>query len=124
MSENILIVDDEQDICFLLAGILKAKSHMAVTASSLAEGFEKAKDHKPTLLFLDINLPDGSGLQAISHFKRLLPELKIIMISAYDGSTEREKAASQGAIAFISKPFVPSTIHSTMEEIQAGKSQK
>ena len=121
MRENILIVDDEQDICFLLAGILRSKSHTTATANSLAEGFEKAKDVKPTLLFLDINLPDGSGLEAIRQFKRMNPDLKIVMISAYDGIKERVKAESEGAEAFISKPFLPQTVHTTIEKIGAGK---
>lgn len=119
MRENILIVDDEVDISFLLAGMLRAKSHNAVFAHSLSEGFEKVKQFNPTILFLDINLPDGSGLEAIRQFKALVPKLKIIMISAYDGPNERIRAQSEGAHAFIGKPFNPATVYSTLESLSS-----
>jgi two-component system, OmpR family, response regulator len=119
MRENILIVDDEVDICFLLAGMLRTRSHQAVFAHTLSDGFEKLKQVTPTILFLDINLPDGNGLEAIRQFKALNPSMKIIMISAYDGGTERAKAESEGATAFISKPFTPAIIYSTLERISS-----
>lgn len=119
MRENILIVDDEADISFLLAGLLRAKSHNAVYANSLAQGFEKLKQITPGILFLDINLPDGSGLEAIRQFRALVPSVKIIMISAYDGAAERSKAEAEGANAFISKPFAPKDVYSAIDTVRS-----
>lgn len=117
MPEKILIVDDETDISFLLAGLLKAKQHHAIYANSLAQGYEKLKSFIPTILFLDINLPDGSGLEAIRQFRALVPGIRIIMISAYDGVSERAKAEKEGANAFISKPFSPKDIYAAIDSV-------
>jgi len=102
---TVLIVDDEPDICFLLGNMLKQKSYIPVIANSLAEGLDKLKKHMPVLLFLDIHLPDGSGLDILGGIKKDFPSLKIIMMSAYDGARERTKAIDEGADIFISKPL-------------------
>lgn len=119
MRENILIVDDEADISFLLAGLLRAKSHNAIYANCLSQGFEKLKQFTPSILFLDINLPDGSGLEAIRQFRALVPNIRIIMISAYDGVAERTKAQQEGANGFISKPFKPDDIYSAIDKVSS-----
>src|SRR5688500_8266130 len=119
MRENILIVDDEVDISFLLAGMLRARSYNAVFANSLSQAFEKIKTFTPQIMFLDINLPDGSGLEAIRQFRVLLPSVKIIMISAYDGAQERSKARAEGAMEFISKPFTPDAIYKIVQKVSS-----
>jgi len=106
-SENltVLIVDDEPDICFLLGNMLKQKSFIPVIANTLKEGLDMLRRFSPSLLFLDIHLPDGSGLDIISRVKKDFPRLKIIMMSAYDGPKEKNTAMEQGADLFISKPL-------------------
>lgn len=100
-----LIIDDELDICMLLKGILKPIGIEACYSTSLQEGMINLSKDDFGLLFLDNNLPDGSGLEKLSAIKKQNPELKIIMISAYDGESERNQARKAGAIDFIGKPF-------------------
>jgi len=100
-----LIIDDELDICMLLKGILKPIGIEAKYSTSLREGMSNLMLDNFGILFLDNNLPDGSGLEKIAQIKMQNPELKIIVISAYDGATERNLARENGAIDFIGKPF-------------------
>ena len=100
-----LIIDDELDICMLLKGILKPIGIEAQYSTSLIEGLSNLSSDDFVLLFLDNNLPDGSGLESLSLIKKQNPGLKIIMISAYDGESERNQARKDGAIDFIGKPF-------------------
>lgn len=116
-NENILVIDDEVDICFLLGGILKRKKFKTTYGNTISEGLIKLKACSPKYLFLDINLPDGSGLDTIKKVKELAPEVKIIMISAYDGTNERITAKQQGADAFVSKPFNGETIYKMLNEL-------
>ena len=74
-------------------------------------------DIQPAVLFLDINLPDGSGLESISKIKSLSLNTKIIMISAYDGLKERNIANEKGADFFIGKPFNKEIVWSAMNEV-------
>jgi two-component system response regulator PilR (NtrC family)/two-component system KDP operon response regulator KdpE len=119
ISDNatVLIVDDEPDICFLLGTMLKQKSFNTVIANTLTEGLNKLKQHTPSLLFLDIHLPDGSGLDIIRGAKKDFPKLKIIMMSAYDGPKERSKALEEGADIFISKPLSRDLITESLERV-------
>lgn len=102
---NAIIIDDELDICILLAGMLKQMGFKSMYATTLQEGLNKLSNSPDVVLFLDNNLPDGSGLDALSGIKEKFPEIKIIMISAYDGDVERKRAAVDGAIDFIGKPL-------------------
>jgi len=105
-----LIIDDELDICMLLKGILKPIGIDAEYSTSLLDGISNLSKSNFGILFLDINLPDGSGIENISEIKQRNPDLKIIMISAYDGESERNQAKENGAIDFIGKPFTSGII--------------
>ena len=114
---TVLIVDDEPDICFLLGNMLKQKSFIPVIANTLQEGLDKLKKHMPALLFLDIHLPDGSGLDILGRVKKEFPALKIIMMSAYDGAREKARAIEEGADIFISKPLSRALITESLEKV-------
>jgi two-component system, OmpR family, KDP operon response regulator KdpE len=102
---SILIIDDEVDFCFLLGNKLQKRNYKVNFAHSLSEGFEKLSLLHPTIVFLDLNLPDGSGLDAIEKVKSQYPDIKIIIISAYDSSIERSLAREARADVFFGKPF-------------------
>lgn len=116
-GRSILIIDDEVDICFLLSGILKKRSFDVSFANSLEEGLSKLALVKPSLLFLDINLPDGSGLETIEKVKKDRPDVKIIMISAFDSLKERLVANEKGADLFIGKPFNKDTVLAAVDHL-------
>ena len=121
-SLTVLIVDDEPDICFLLGNMLKQKSYTPVIANTLTEGLLKLKQFSPSLLFLDIHLPDGSGLDILKGVKNDYPNLKIIMMSAYDGSKEQSRAMEEGADIFMSKPLSRDLITYSLEQVMRKKS--
>jgi len=116
-NPSVLIIDDEPDICFLLGSMLKRKNIETAFANTLSEGFEKLRELKPDLLFLDLNLTDGSGLDAIPRIKKEFPATKIIIISAYDGSKERHTAEEAGASFFIGKPFDRKKVFGALDKV-------
>jgi DNA-binding response OmpR family regulator len=117
MKKNVLIIDDEEDICFLLGKMLREKGFTVNVAHSLAEGIEKLTALKPEILFLDIHLPDGSGLDKVFTIRSFFPQMKIIMMSAYDSSKERGAADEEGADVFIGKPLSNELITQTLKRI-------
>jgi two-component system, OmpR family, response regulator len=112
-----LIIDDETDVCYLLRGILKQKNIDAAYATTLAEGEQFLQHHDPAVIFLDNHLPDGFGIDHIRHFKRDYPLSKIVMITAHDTSSDREKAYREGVDFFIGKPFTRDIIIKTLDRI-------
>ncbi len=112
-----LIVDDEKEICMLLAyqlgklGITSSKAH------TISDGLESFDPQEHELVFLDINLPDGNGLDIIPMLKTKSPNIKIIVISAYDTKDEHRKAYELGIFQFLGKPFSKKMVAEIVESI-------
>ena len=111
-----LIIDNEVDICYLLANLLRKKNLNASYVNSLADAATALKDIHD-IIFLDNHLPDGLGMNFISYIKEHSPTSKIIMITAHDTALERNNALNNGVDYFISKPFSRDTIYQTVEKL-------
>lgn len=82
-SRKILIIDDEMDLCLLLKEYFVRKNYEVVVAHSLSEGGVILNTYRPDILFLDNNLPDGTGWGSAPGFALDNPELYIVLISAF-----------------------------------------
>ncbi len=100
---NLLLVDDEQEICLLLKALLTRYGAHTVMAHSLHEASEQLNDGRYDGIFLDVNLPDGKGYDLIPALRDHSPNARVIVISAMD--QEREHALAAGADIFLSKPL-------------------
>jgi two-component system OmpR family response regulator len=105
-----LIVDDEIEICQLLVSYLKKKKYNSFFSLTIEDALTKTKSLNPDIIFLDNNLPDGSGISNISKLKSIHPESKIVVISARTNLAEN--AIAHGAAGFVSKPISYQTIDS------------
>src|ERR1700754_3582503 len=105
MGDLILIIDDEPDICQLLQLSLSKHGYKVKYVHGLKEGMKFLERQQPDVLFLDIHLPDGSGLEALPAIKSRYPNLPVITISAYDNGMEKQRALTAGAAHFLPKPF-------------------
>ena len=103
LKRSVLIVDDETEICILLAGIIRKKNVQADYVHSIADAKDTIRQWEPQLLFLDINLPDGNGIEFLAELNKKHPKMKVVVISAFD--LLREKAYANGAFRFLPKPF-------------------
>ena|SRR5215510_15348432 len=112
-----LIVDDEIDVCFLLSAILQCKNLQPSYVNSIHEAKRVLLEEKPSIVFLDNHLPDGFGISFIEEIRKINPLVKIVMITAYDTSVDRERAYKQGVDYFIGKPFTRETIFRTLENL-------
>ncbi|MBC7851718.1 MAG: response regulator [Chitinophagaceae bacterium] len=104
-SQTILIIDDELEIVSLLSRVLRRQGFNVHSAHTLKEGWVSLCDVKPDILFLDVNLPDGNGLKKLADIKKDYPQVKVVMISAFDMEDDRNQARVNGAFTFLSKPF-------------------
>ena len=111
---NALIIDDEMDICYLLSSILK-NSFKTECVNSLADAIIALQKNSPAVVFLDNHLPDGMGMDFIAYIKKNSPDTKIIMVTAYDNSSDRNKALKLGVDFFVGKPFTKDTIYQAVD---------
>ena len=112
---KILVVDDEIEICLLVTRYLEKMGFDATYALSIADALSKTSMMSYDLLFVDLNLADGSGYDLINTLQNSNVTSKIIIISAYDG--ERQKALQKGAALFMAKPFTKKSISESLEKL-------
>src|SRR4029078_2401209 len=107
MAADILIVDDESDICELVAGLLQDEGYSTRTARDSDGALNEIKARRPNLLFLDIWLQGSrlDGLQLLDSVKELHPEMPVVMISGHGNIETAVAAIKRGAYDFIEKPF-------------------
>lgn len=110
-----LIIDDEKDICHLVAAMLHRKGVDCLIANDLKEGRKALKKKICDLTFLDLNLPDGDGFDIVPDVRTCSPKGRLYIMSAHDGEKERRLASEMGVDGFIKKPFTKTDILNTLE---------
>ncbi|MFH1824466.1 MAG: response regulator [Candidatus Firestonebacteria bacterium] len=101
----ILIVDDQQDICDVLGVFLQREGYKTEIANSGNLAIEMFKKNIPTLVFLDIRLPDIYGIDVLKVLKEMNAKVPIIMITAYRDAEVVVQSFRLGACDCIFKPF-------------------
>ena len=107
MKKNILIVDDEKDICLTLSKILSSKGFVVKVAVNSDAAINEIKKTPIDLVLLDVWL-EGSkknGLQLLKIIKNYNPNTPVILISGHANIDIAVKAIKEGAFYFIEKPF-------------------
>ncbi len=104
---DILIVDDEDDIRELVAGILEDEGHGARLARNSDEAIASIETRRPQLILLDIWLQGSKldGLQLLEAIKRQNPNVPVVMISGHGNIETAVTAIKLGAYDFIEEPF-------------------
>jgi DNA-binding response OmpR family regulator len=102
---KILIVEDEKGLATSILSYLKMSGHVCELASDYRSANEKVHLYKYDCALIDINLPDGSGLDIIKQLKKENEPTGIIIISARDTIDDRIKGLDLGADDYLVKPF-------------------
>jgi two-component system OmpR family response regulator len=116
-TPEVLIVDDEIDICYLLSVILKQRNLNPRYVNTLSDAEQALKSEVPSILFLDNHLPDGLGVEFIQYVKKNYPGVKFVLITAFDSLIEKQTALRKGADYFIGKPFTKAVINDTVDKL-------
>jgi DNA-binding NtrC family response regulator len=114
MKEKVLVVDDERLIRWTLCEALKGWGYAALEAETAAGALTAFEAEQPPVVLLDINLPDGSGLDVLRDIKRRWPNTICIMITANVLLDDTIAALRGGAYDFIGKPINLDELHITI----------
>ena len=118
---HILIIDDEEQIRSSLKSALERRSHQVVTADSITEG-KRFLSASFDIIFLDIKLPDGNGINFLQEIMKEYPEQMVVMISGNADISTAIEAIKIGAYDFIEKPLSLDRILITVDN--ASKKEK
>jgi len=102
---RVLVVDDEEIFRETFAEILIEEGYEVFTAGSGEEAIELAKEKKPQVVFMDIKLPGVNGCEVWKMVKKMYPQVKGIMVTAYSVPDLVKEALKEGAITCLYKPF-------------------
>lgn len=103
--EQLLIIEDDLDLNRGLCRSLKAENRIIVSCLNLKEAREQILCQIPSLVLLDLNLPDGNGLSLLRTLKEEHPLLPVILLTANDTDMDIVEGLNQGADDYITKPF-------------------
>jgi two-component system, NtrC family, response regulator len=103
---RILILDDDRILAAMLADQMIASGHTPECAHTLAGGVRMAHSQPYDVVLLDVQLPDGNGLEQFHRFKNAPSEPEVIIITGQGEADGAEKAILSGAWGYIEKPHV------------------
>jgi len=123
----ILIIDDEEFIRESLSDRVERLGHQVEAAPNLEQGLRLLEQQMFDLVFLDVNLPDGSGLEALSAIRNMPSCPEVVIITAVGSAQGAAQAIKQGAWDYITKPFsreeISLLVQRTLEYRQAKNRQ-
>ncbi len=104
-KKTVLIIDDEEELCMLMEMVLARQHFLSKSLHNIKDAMNVIGELKPDYIFLDNHLPDGKGVNFIKSMIDLYPQVKIVMMTAYNDKHVNEAAISHGAAYFLHKPF-------------------
>jgi len=107
LRRHVLVVDDDPEIVTFLATLLELEGIDSTVATSAAAALEKLEHGVPSLVLLDIAMPDRDGLDLCRELKKdpRTRDVPVFVVSARPGKDVVERALAAGAEEFIRKPF-------------------
>ncbi|MCD4721101.1 MAG: sigma-54 dependent transcriptional regulator [Desulfobacula sp.] len=121
---KILIIDDDEGMSYTLVRMVEEAGHSADVAFNLKKGLEKAVSGNYDVIFLDVRLPDGNGLDIIPDLRSIAFPPEIIIITAYGEKGGADLALKSGAWDYLDKPSNIGTMELSLTRALQYRSQK
>jgi DNA-binding NtrC family response regulator len=109
---RILVVDDDGEMRALLLDVLRQDGYEVAEAKDGAEAVVALRNREFDVILMDKNMPGPSGLDLLPGFKRLCPQSRVVLMTAFGDVPSYVEAVEKGAVEYLFKPF-------RMEELKA-----
>jgi DNA-binding NtrC family response regulator len=114
---NVIVADDEMLLRWALSQRLSRDGHAVSEAADGAAALDLlVLVGPPTVVLLDVNLPDMSGLEVLAEIRRRRPDAAVVMMTAYWAAGALEQAQQLGATALLAKPLNLDRVAATVSE--------
>ena len=126
-TKKILIIDDEQGVREELSELLKEGGYDVQGVGSVKEAKLTLGVLKPNLVLLDLNLPDGDGLDLVPEIRQVSEDTAIIVITGFGSLESAVESIQKEIFDYVTKPLDPEKIMQTIKnalEIQEAELQK
>ena len=121
MTQQILVIEDQEDNRIILRDLLTSAGFEVIEALNGQEGVDMAESEKPDLILMDIQLPVIDGYEATRRIKSnpSLASIPIIAVTSYALSGDEAKAREAGCDGYVTKPFSPRLLLEKVREFLA-----
>ena len=119
MAKEVLIIDDEPNICSVVSQFLEKKGFTTITANSGKEGIEIANQLVPDLILLDINMPEMDGFEVLVKLKndQKTMSIPVVMLTGRGDEIAKLSASALSSEYYITKPFDLEELNSKIKQI-------
>ncbi|NGP60704.1 response regulator [Paenibacillus thiaminolyticus] len=104
-KKKVLIVDDQNGIRVLLMEVFSSEGYSTYQASNGKIALNIVREESPDIVLLDMKIPGMDGLEILKQIKKMEPQMKVIMMTAYGELDMIKEATDLGAIMHFTKPF-------------------
>ena len=121
---RVMIVDDHEVVREGLRALLDRRDGMTVVAEAgtVAQAIERATREKPTVIIMDVRLPDGSGVEACREIRSVLPDTRMIMLTSYADDEAIIASIMAGASAYLLKQTRGQQLVEAIQSVARGES--
>lgn len=116
MKNNILIIDDDADLSFVISDMLEGYGYNVTSAESADEAFSLLRDSSFDLILLDINLPDSTGFDVCRELRRV-SDVPVIFASARTSESDRIAGFDIGGDDYLPKPYSMAELFSRIKAL-------
>jgi DNA-binding response OmpR family regulator len=102
---TILLVEDESELAQLLVEQMRGAGLVVDRVGSLEDALESVRQFPYDLILLDRRLPDGDGLSIVPQLRRSRPGIRVLVVTALDGTSDKVEGLDSGADDYLIKPF-------------------
>jgi CheY-like chemotaxis protein len=117
MQQKILIVEDNPDSREILTLLLQRMGCLVIEAHNSKEAIARATAEQPSLIFMDLGLPDQDGIKTTAALKRntATAHIPVIALTAWFDELWEQKAVDAGAVQYLTKPALPVMLKAAIE---------
>ena len=103
--QKILIIDDDEGVCYSLARLLSNEERRVTAVQTPDAGFEAMRGEDPDLVLLDVKIPGSDGLELLRNIRKQRPRQLVVMMTAHGTTETAIEATKRGAYDYLMKPF-------------------
>lgn len=121
-KKTVVLVEDDLRLQQQILEILSkpADIRCLYAVSSAEEALEKIPANPPDIILMDINLPGKSGIDCLPDLKQKLPQVEIVMLTAYEEEDNIFRALKAGASGYLIKSSTPEELYDAIRDVQSG----
>jgi two-component system OmpR family response regulator len=116
-NNPILLIEDDLSLRGSLCQFLEDQGYRTMTAGTVRHGWDLIRSKRPMLCLLDLNLPDGSGLDVLKRIVQHRLEIRVVVMTAFDLQHLRPADAGEMLVGWLTKPVNPQELLGLVEKV-------